>query len=59
LEAARDFAMRTLGIYQDALRYRNPETFRRHFSFYEPYQTRYVGSIIELKRFLKENPRHE
>jgi len=54
LAAACDFARRTLAIYQNALRYRNPGTLRRHFSFYEPYIARYVGSITELKRFLKD-----
>lgn len=52
---ALDFARRTLLIYQTALRYKgeDPGKPRHHFSRSVEYVDGFVGSILELKAFIR------
>jgi hypothetical protein len=55
-DGAVHFAQRTLAIYQSALRFVNkdPAKAKHHFARSLEYLPEYVGSVLELKRFLRE-----
>lgn len=56
LEAGISFAIRTLKIYQTCLKYKekDPSKPKYHYSRNTEYLAEFAGSILEIKKILKE-----